>query len=86
MAQRTKGSQVSFRVEDDLARAIQEAADLEEMTLADFVRRVFGYGFHKYRRSPGGLLPLLMELREERLQAENGDGGGDKHRRKTDKK
>jgi DNA-binding PadR family transcriptional regulator len=80
MAQRTKGSQVSFRVEDDLARAIQEAADLEEMTLADFVRRVFQYGFYRYRSSEGGIFPLLQELREQRLRGES-DGDGDKHKK-----
>jgi hypothetical protein len=82
MAQRTKGTQISFRIEDEAARAIQEAADLEDLTLADFVRRVFQYGFFRYQQTEGGIFPLLQELRAQRLQ----ESDGKHNRRKTDKK
>ena len=65
---KSKGTSISFRIEDDVAKAIQEAADLEDLTLADFVRKVFRYGFFRYTLSPGGLFPLLQEQREETLR------------------
>jgi len=87
MAYKSKGTSISFRIEDDVAKAVQEAADLEDLTLADFVRKVFRYGFHRYSLSEGGLFPLLQEQREETLRRKDGNDGDVKHnRRKTDKK
>jgi hypothetical protein len=68
MAYRSKGASISFRLEDDVAQAVQEAADLEDLTLADFVRKLFRYGFYRYTLSKHGLYPLLQEQRDETLR------------------
>ena len=89
MAYKSKGTSITFRIEDDVAQAVQESADLEDLTLADFVRKIFRYGFHRYSLSEHGLFPLLQEQREEMLRRRedgNGDGDGKHNRRKTDKK
>jgi uncharacterized protein (DUF1778 family) len=68
MAYKSKGTSISFRLEDDVAEVVQKAADREDLTLADFVRKVFRYGFHRYTLSEHGLFPLLQEEREETLR------------------
>jgi hypothetical protein len=65
---KSKGTSISFRIEDDVAKAVQEAANLEDLTVADFVRKIFRYGFYRYTVSGQGLFPLLQEQRDDTLR------------------
>jgi hypothetical protein len=45
---RGKSRQISFREKEVLAGRIEAAARAEDLALADFVRKVFRYGFRQY--------------------------------------
>jgi hypothetical protein len=61
-----KGMQVSFREEEEFAERVRHAAELEELSFADFVRKVFRHGFMEYQRA-GSLFALRKEEREAML-------------------
>jgi HicB family len=44
----TPSKQMSFRAEPELASRIARAAAYEELSVADFVRKVFRIGFERY--------------------------------------
>jgi hypothetical protein len=46
---RGKSRQISFREKEELAARIYEAAQHEDLELADFVRKVFRYAFKEYQ-------------------------------------
>lgn len=56
-----RSRQISFRVDDDLAEKIGVAAVGEELATADFVRKVFRYGFREYEKV-GSLHDLRSEV------------------------
>ncbi|SRR5260370_19042019 len=63
-----KTKQISFKVEEALARRIELAAELEGVPLADFVRKVFLWGVDQYE-SVGSLRSLrTMGLSEELIE------------------
>ena len=64
MSYKTKEKQISFKVEDELAKEIERAADREDLKVADFVRKVFKYGMFKYRTAG-----RLWHLQAEQEQA-----------------
>lgn len=55
----TKNKQISFRVDDDLATRVDDAAEREELPVADFVRKIFRMGFERYE-----MLGSLHALRD----------------------
>jgi hypothetical protein len=63
-----KTKQISFKVEDSAARRIESAAELEDIPLADFVRKIFAWGFDQYE-SVGSLRGLRsMSLSEDLIE------------------
>jgi hypothetical protein len=63
-----KTKQISFKVEDALARRIELAAELEGIPLADFVRKIFLWGIDQYE-AVGSLRSLrTMGLSEELIE------------------
>lgn len=57
-----KSRQISFRVEGELAKKIEEAATFEELRTADFVRKVFKFAFREYETA--GSLHALRSAEE----------------------
>ena len=68
MAYRAKEKQVCFKVEDDVEKEIKQCADREDLTVADFARKVFKYGFFKYQGMGSQLWRLEQERREALLE------------------
>lgn len=63
-----KTKQISFKVEEALARRIELAAELEDIPLADFVRKIFLWGIDQYE-AVGSLRGLrTMGLSEELIE------------------
>src|ERR1700721_197432 len=63
-----KTKQISLKVEESLARQIEMARELEGIPLADFVRKIFLWGFDQYE-AVGSLRALRsMSLSEELIE------------------
>ena len=89
MSYHTKEKQLSFKVEDELAKEVEQAADREDLRVADFVRKVFKYGMFRYRAA--GRLWHLQAEQEQALvdqqtgiaQKAHGDGKRESGKRKV---
>lgn len=57
MRPQSKITQISFKVEDELAARIKAAAEHEELPVADLVRKIFKTGFEQFE-SLGSLYAL----------------------------
>ena len=68
MAYKAKEKQVCFKVEEEVEKEIKQAADREDLTVADFARKVFKYGFFKYQAQGGQLWRLEQERQEALLE------------------
>jgi hypothetical protein len=89
---RGKSRQISFREKEALAARIESAAKAEDLALADFVRKIFRYGFRQYETA-GSLFAFragveaaeeakrLVEL--ERVASEKYRDTGTKKKRKA---
>jgi hypothetical protein len=71
MSQKTKEIQLSFREEKEIVEEIQQAADLEGLSNADFVRKVFRHGLWRYRKA-GSVFALMYEERKDTLDRQDG--------------
>jgi hypothetical protein len=58
---RGKSRQISFREKEALSELIEQAAKKEDLALADFVRKVFRYGFREYETA-GSLYALRVRI------------------------
>jgi hypothetical protein len=66
MSHKTKEIQLSFREEKEIVEEIQRLADLEGLSNADFVRKVFRHGLWRYRAA-GSVFALMYEERKGTL-------------------
>jgi hypothetical protein len=66
MPHKAKEIQLSFREEKEIVKKIKDAADLEDLSIADFVRKVFRQGFRRYELV-GSLYALMHEERQALL-------------------
>jgi hypothetical protein len=86
MSYHPKEKQLSFKVEDELAKEVEAAADREDLRVADFVRKVFKYGFFKYRAA-GRLWHLQAEqeqaVAERQAEIAKREAGTGKRERKV---
>lgn len=64
MASTRKENHVSFRADDDFAEQLKEWADAEELTVADFVRKLVRVAAGIYRES-GSLHELKRKFGED---------------------
>jgi hypothetical protein len=62
-----KGTQVSFREDQEFADRVRQWAELEELSFADFVRKVFHVGLREYEKA-GSLYALKTEERQAMLE------------------
>lgn len=60
-AKRPQTRQLSFREDEALVARIEAAAVVEDLSVADFVRKVFRFGFRSYELS-GSLYALRTRL------------------------
>jgi hypothetical protein len=58
---RGKSRQISFREKEDLAAKVLEAAKVEDLDLADFVRKIFRFAFKEYQTA-GSLYALRVRV------------------------
>ena len=58
---RGKSRQISFREKEDLAAKVQAAAKIEDLDLADFVRKIFRFAFKEYQTA-GSLYALRARV------------------------
>jgi len=64
----TKTKQVSFKVDDNLYERIALAAEEEELSQADFVRKLFVWGFEQYHAVGSWRSLRIMALSEEFIE------------------
>lgn len=62
--------QLSFREEEHTAAQVVEAAEQEELPVADFIRKLFRFAFRRYQEA-GSLHALRVDARR-RLNARRG--------------
>jgi hypothetical protein len=65
----SKRNQLSFRVEDEFTNQVEAAAKAEDLAVADFVRKVFRWGFAEYQRA-GSLHTLRSHVVERQVAIE----------------
>lgn len=56
-----RSQQISFRADDELASKIQAASKVEEIPVADFVRKIFRFAFKEYQTA-GSLYALRVRV------------------------
>ena len=62
-------NQISFRVDDELNDQMAKAADVEELAVADFVRKVFKWAFAEYQKA-GSLYTLRQHIVARQVKIE----------------
>jgi hypothetical protein len=62
----SKPKQISFRADSDMGAQVDAAAEREELSVADFVRKIFRFGFREYQGA--GSLHAL-KLRTDAMEA-----------------